>query len=68
MNVPTIAKTNIFSSYAVNVEQPGTVSGISDRLAEREDAGQVYDLKGQAVQGPLAPGIYTKNGRKFIKK
>ena len=67
MNMPTIAKSNVFSSYAVNVEQP-VITGISDRLAEREDAGQVYDLKGQAVQGPLASGIYIKNGRKFIKK
>ena len=68
MNVPTIAKTNIFSSYAVNVEQPGTVSGISDRMATQEDADRIYNLKGQAVQGNLKPDIYIVNGRKIIKK
>ena len=68
MNMPTIAKSNVFSSYAVNVEQPGTVSGISDRMATQEDADRIYNLKGQTVQGNLKPGIYIVNGRKFIKK
>jgi hypothetical protein len=50
------------------VEQPGTVSGISDRMATQEDADRIYNLKGQAVQGNLKPGIYIVNGRKIIKK
>ena len=67
MNVPTIAKTNIMSSYAINVEQP-ELTGIGDVIAQKETEGSglVYNLAGQIVQGTLAPGIYIKNGRKFI--
>ena len=67
MNVPTIAKTNIMSSYVINVEQPEQTA-IGDVIVkkETEGSGQVYNLAGQAVQGTLAPGIYIRNGRKFI--
>ena len=67
MNIPTIAKANIMSSYAIAVEQP-VVTGIIDMMAQQEGSERIYNLKGQAVQGALAPGIYIKNGRKFIKK
>ena len=66
MNVPTIAKANITSSYAIPVEQP-TPTGISDVMAQqRVDSDVIYNLKGQVVKGALSPGIYIKNGRKFI--
>ena len=68
MNVPTIARANIMSSYAVPVEQP-TPTGISDVMAQQQAGSDViYDLKGQVVKGALSPGIYIKNGRKFIVK
>ena len=69
MNVPTIAKANITSSYATTVEQPAP-SGIIDHsmILSQEDSSQLYNLKGQAVQGRLKPGIYIKNGRKIIVK
>ncbi len=68
MNVPTIARANITSSYAVPVEQP-TPTGISDVMAQQQAGPDViYDLKGQVVKGALSPGIYIKNGRKFIVK
>ena len=69
MNVPTIAKANITSSYAIPVEQP-TPTGIQDVMAQqqRTDSNVIYNLKGQVVKGALSPGIYIKNGRKFIVK
>lgn len=69
MNVPTIAKANLFSSYAVSVEQPD-ITGICDRMAQQEqDASKsLFNLKGQSVKEPLAPGIYIRNGRKVIVK
>ena len=68
MNVPTIARANIMSSYAVPVEQP-VPTGVLDIMAQQPAGSDViYNLKGQVVKGALAPGIYIKNGRKFIKR
>ena len=67
MNIPTIAKTNIYSSYAIDVEQSGTV-GIRDMMAQQDASGRIYNLKGQVVKGTLAPGVYIKNGRKVVIK
>ena len=68
MNIPSIAKANTISSYAVDVEQP-LVTGISDIMASRPiNDDRIYNLKGQAVQGTLTPGIYVKNGKKIIMK
>ena len=66
MNVPTIAKANITGSYATVVSQPKP-DGIRDIMI-RQVSQQTYNLKGQAVQGNLAPGIYIKDGRKIIVK
>ena len=69
MNIPTIAKANIYSSYATEIEQPDIPNGIADIPMEtRQKSQQIYNLNGQAVQGALTPGIYIKNGRKFIIK
>lgn len=68
MNVPTIAKANMFSSYVINVEQPVIINGISDMIAARESDDRIYNLKGQTVQGTLTPGVYIRNGRKFVVK
>ena len=67
MNVPTIGKPNIAGSYAVSIPQTD-VSGIHEVRTPQQTSTQVYNLKGQAVQGALRPGIYIINGRKFIKK
>jgi hypothetical protein len=67
MNIPTIAKTNVMSSYAVDVQE--IITGISETMAEqRESNDRIFNLKGQAVQGTLTPGIYIKNGKKIIVK
>ena len=68
MNVPTIAKTNIRTTYAepvINVTDP---AGIDDLVAEQGNSSseRVYNLKGQVVKGALSPGIYIKGGKKFI--
>ena len=65
LNRPTIAKPNTFSSYAVHVSGNET-EGISDMMTQQQDTQQVYNLRGQAVQGTLKPGIYIKNGKKII--
>ena len=68
MNVPTIEKSNIISSYVIDVEQPD-ITGISETIAQQQPSHQLYNLKGQAVQGTLRSGIYVKQGgRKFIVK
>lgn len=43
-------------------------TGISEVLPEHADGGPVYDLSGRRVSEPLRPGIYIRNGRKFIVK
>ena len=68
MNVPTIAKANIRTTYAepvINVTNP---DGVNDIMAEQENSSSehIYNLKGQVVKGALAPGIYIKGGKKFI--
>ena len=66
MNVPTIAKANITTSYATDVSQT-ELAGISDMMAQQAPQ-RTYNLKGQTVWGTLAPGIYIRNGRKVIIK
>jgi len=66
MNIPTIEKANIFSSYVVSVEQPEIITGVREIMAQEEGSGRIYNLKGQAVDGTLKPGIYIQNGRKII--
>ena len=66
MNVPTIGKPNIAGSYAVSIPQTD-VTGIHEARTQQQASTQVYNLKGQAVQGTLRPGIYIVNGRKVIK-
>lgn len=69
MNLPTIAKSNITSSYTTEIEQPEVQTGIAEiPMESRQKSQQIYNLNGLAVQGALAPGIYIKNGRKFVIK
>ena len=68
MNVPTIAKANISTTYAepfINVTNP---DGVNDIMAEQENSSSehIYNLKGQVFNGALLPGIYIKGGKKFI--
>jgi len=65
MNVPTIENANVYSSYIKSVEQPQVITGIREVMAQ-EGSGRIYNLKGMAVEGTLAPGVYIQNGRKII--
>ena len=67
MNVPTIARANVIGSYAIDIS--GDITGITDvTVAPRPTSSKTYNLKGQAVQGALKPGIYIRNGRKLVIK
>lgn len=41
-------------------------TGVPVVRPENADGGPVYDLSGRRVEEPLRPGIYIRNGRKFI--
>ncbi len=43
-------------------------TGVPVVRPENADGGPVYDLSGRRVSEPLRPGIYIRNGRKFIVK
>ena len=44
------------------------VDGISNVKAQTPADGAIYTLQGVKVEGALKPGIYIKNGRKFVVK
>ena len=41
-------------------------TGIGNVAVDRTDDGVTYDLQGRRVADPSAPGIYIRNGKKFI--
>ena len=45
-----------------------TATGINDITVERKPTGKIYNLQGMEVKEPLAPGIYIRDGKKFIKR
>lgn len=66
MNIPTIEKTNIKTSYLVAVEQPNatTIQGVRPTPVNTNDA--IYNLSGQRVDETYK-GIVIKNGRKVMQ-
>ena len=79
MNVPTIAKANVRSSYVVSVEQPIFASiksiGQFDNLPfDNLQSDDLYDLSGRKLSngklsnGQIEKGLYIKNGRKVLIK
>ena len=46
--------------------QTEAATGISGVIADSDDDTQTYDLSGRSVASPKKPGIYIKNGKKFI--
>ena len=68
MNVPTIAKTNITSSYVSDITNEQTTGIVNVTTSTRRESQQIYNLNGQMVKGALAPGIYIINGRKVVIK
>ena len=48
---------------------PETSTGITNVNSEEKPGnGKTYNLQGMEVKEPLAPGIYIRDGKKFIKK
>ncbi len=45
-----------------------TSTGINEVTVERKPNGKIYNLQGMEVKEPLAPGIYIRDGKKFIKR
>ncbi len=66
MNIPTIEKTNIKTSYLVAVEQPHStaIQGVRTTPVNTNDA--IYNLSGQRVDETYK-GIVIKNGRKVMQ-
>ena len=66
MNIPTIEKTNIKTSYLVAVEQPNAtaIQGVRTTPVNTNDA--IYNLSGQRVDETYK-GIVIKNGRKVMQ-
>ena len=70
MNVPTIAKTNIYSSYSLPVEQPAP-TGISELdMATTESSATNdawYTLDGRQLSAqPTKKGLYIHRGHKVV--
>ena len=70
MNVPTIAKANIYSSYSLPVEQPAP-TGISELdMATTESSATNdawYTLDGRQLRAqPTKKGLYIHRGRKVV--
>ena len=45
-----------------------TSTGINEVTVERKPNGKIYNLQGMEVKEPLAPGIYIRDGKKFIRR
>lgn len=61
MNIPTIAKSNLASSYLTTVEQPEETSGIDDvdmSAITGQQQVQFFNLSGQPVVSPQRGGCY----------
>ena len=66
MNIPTIEKPNIKTSYLIDVEQPNitAVQGVRNNPANTNNA--IYNLSGQRVDDTYR-GIVIRNGRKVMQ-
>ena len=69
MNIPTIAKANITSSYVIQVEQPyaTAIQGVKTDFAKTKTNNAIYNLAGQRVDETYR-GIVIRNGRKFLQR
>ena len=67
MNIPTIEKPNIKTSYLVDVEQPyiTAIQGVRNNPANTNSA--IYNLSGQRVDETYR-GIVIRNGKKVLQR
>ena len=66
MNIPTIEKANIKTSYLVAVEQPNATAIQGVRTTSVNTNNTIYNLSGQRVDETYK-GIVIKNGQKVIQ-
>jgi hypothetical protein len=66
MNIPTIEKPNIKTSYLVAVEQPNATAVQGVRITPANSNNAIYNLSGQRVDETYK-GIVIKNGRKVMQ-
>ena len=66
MNIPTIEKANIKTSYLVDVEQPNATAIQGVRTNATNTNSGTYNLSGQRVDDTYR-GIVIRNGRKVIQ-
>lgn len=58
-----------WTSQTMSVEQDTTTDISTTRLSNHDSQGTIYDLSGRRVNSQqLLPGIYLRNGRKFVVK
>ena len=67
MNIPTIEKANIKTSYLVAVEQPTPTAIQGVRITPDNTNDAIYNLSGQRVDETYK-GIVIKNGRKVMQR
>ncbi len=67
MNIPTIAKANLKTSYLVDVEQPNATAIQGVRITPTNTSDAIYNLSGQRVDESYK-GIVIKNGRKVMQR
>ena len=67
MNIPTIEKSNIKTSYLAVVEQPAptTIQGVRTQSTTNNDA--IYNLSGQRVDENYK-GVVIRNGKKYLQR
>jgi arabinan endo-1,5-alpha-L-arabinosidase len=64
--VPAFTAVAATTGVTVWGYQTEAATGISGVIADSDDGTQTYDLSGRSVASPKKPGIYIKNGKKFI--
>ncbi len=55
-------------SVLSNVAMVGVTDNVLKVTTAAEANDEIYDLQGRRVNRPMAPGIYIKNGRKYVAK
>jgi hypothetical protein len=67
MNIPTIEKSNIKTSYLAVVEQPAptAIQGVRIQPTISNDA--IYNLSGQRVDENYK-GVVIRNGKKYLQR
>ena len=53
--------------YIITTRKPSGSSGVRLPIVV-EDNGAIYNLKGEKVSDPTKPGIYIRNGKKYVVK